>query len=154
MFHRLGLANGLRRARKDEVEEAKAYMVHKAHHGHSQSDGDDEEVWEGEVWGKDEVEQFKLGKLGRCVVLIRGFVVDVTSYLGEHVGFHSSLHLHDLRAYIQPGGAALLRRYSVRNNSDTTEARDATWAFDGGLNNHSRAAKRRMRELRVAKYRA
>jgi len=29
---------------------------------------------------------------------------------------------------------------------------DATWAFDGGLNNHSRAAVRSMKELRLARY--
>ena len=29
---------------------------------------------------------------------------------------------------------------------------DATWAFDGGLNKHSRAAKRRLKELRVARF--
>lgn len=45
----------------------------------------------------------------------------------------------------------LLRNYSLRPSSADSKAwRDATWAFDGGLNNHSRAAKRRMRDLRIA----
>lgn len=48
----------------------------------------------------------------------------------------------------------LLRNYSARfeeNDGHAEKWRDATWAFDGGLNNHSRAAKRRMMELRVAR---
>lgn len=55
----------------------------------------------------------------------------------------------------QPGGAGILRRYSVRldmKDQNNELARDATWAFNGGLNNHSRAAKRRVCELRLAKY--
>jgi stearoyl-CoA desaturase (Delta-9 desaturase) len=48
----------------------------------------------------------------------------------------------------------LLRKYSARFDQTDDQAEkwhDATWAFDGGLNNHSRAAKRRMVELRVAR---
>jgi stearoyl-CoA desaturase (delta-9 desaturase) len=46
----------------------------------------------------------------------------------------------------------MLRAYSIRRGGVGEKWRDATWAFDGGLNNHSRAAKRRMRELRVARF--
>ncbi|KAJ7847859.1 hypothetical protein B0H13DRAFT_2238724 [Mycena leptocephala] len=48
---------------------------------------------------------------------------------------------------VLPGGATLLRKYSVRPQQDLTEA---SWAFDGGLNNHSRSARKRMREFRIA----
>jgi stearoyl-CoA desaturase (Delta-9 desaturase) len=50
----------------------------------------------------------------------------------------------------------ILRNYSARfekTDSHGEKWRDATWAFGGGLNNHSRAAKRRMRELIVARFR-
>lgn len=43
----------------------------------------------------------------------------------------------------------MLRKYSVRSDDVWKEA---GWAFHGGMNNHSRAARRRMRELRVAKF--
>jgi len=131
----LGLAGGLRRVHEEDVKEAEAYMAHRNQQGDQSSEGEQAEEWEGEVWGMDEVRRYKRDKPSSCVVLIRGFVVDVTGYLGEH-----------------PGGAALLRRYSVC--LDHSDARDATWAFDGGLNIHSRAAKKRMRALRIAKYKA
>jgi stearoyl-CoA desaturase (delta-9 desaturase) len=53
----------------------------------------------------------------------------------------------------QPGGAILLRKYAIRDEPGKNDEawRDASWAFHGGLNNHSRAAKRRMREMRIAK---
>jgi stearoyl-CoA desaturase (Delta-9 desaturase) len=47
----------------------------------------------------------------------------------------------------------MLRRYAVRVDDENVEARDGTWAFNGGLNNHSRGANKRMRAMRVAKYR-
>lgn len=53
---------------------------------------------------------------------------------------------------LQPGGAALLRQYTISVEEKGKEIKDATWAFDGGLNNHSRAARRRLVELVVAKY--
>lgn len=59
----------------------------------------------------------------------------------------------DAYKHSQPGGATLMRQYAVstQKNNDLKETRDASWAFGGGLNNHSRAARRQMRELRVAK---
>jgi stearoyl-CoA desaturase (Delta-9 desaturase) len=52
-----------------------------------------------------------------------------------------------LNFYGQPGGAAILRQYAAHGR----EQHDASWAFNGGLNNHSRAAKRKMVELRIAR---
>ena len=53
--------------------------------------------------------------------------------------------------FSQPGGAGILQKYSVRRQDEIGIWHKADWAFNGGLNNHSRAAKRRMHELRVAK---
>jgi hypothetical protein len=86
MFHYLGLAQGLRRVNVDDVQEAKAYMAHKTHPGHSNLDDEHAQEWEGELWGMDEIQQYRRDKPGRCVILIYEFVVDVTGYLGEHVG--------------------------------------------------------------------
>ena len=87
MLHCLGLASGLRRVHGDDVKEAKAYMARRTQKDHSNPDDEHAEVWEGEVWGTDEVKRYKLDKPSRCVVLIQGFVVDATTYLGEHVSF-------------------------------------------------------------------
>ncbi|KAI0726911.1 fatty acid desaturase-domain-containing protein [Fomitopsis betulina] len=143
LLQRLGLAWGLKRARPEDVHEAHTYMLHK-HAGESSggdascsSDGSSEDdAGNGDFataqawveWGLEDVQNTK----GKCVLVLDGFVVDATVYLSEH-----------------PGGAALLRKYSVRSDDVWKEA---GWAFHGGMNNHSRAARRRMRELRVAKF--
>jgi hypothetical protein len=60
-------------------------------------------------------------------------------------------HDHDVH---KPGGAGLLRKYSAVAKGETSHSNgwsDASWAFGGGLNNHSRGARRRMEELKVAK---
>ena len=58
----------------------------------------------------------------------------------------------------QPGGASLLRKYAVGAKSSPEDGepegrqmRNADWAFHGGINKHSSAAKRLMRKLRIAK---
>lgn len=53
---------------------------------------------------------------------------------------------------LQPGGVGLLQKYSIKQARDVDVWYDADWAFNGGLNNHSRAARKRMQELRVAYY--
>jgi hypothetical protein len=78
------LATGLRRARDIDVKEASAYMHHKIHHGVSY-DSEDSNDWDGNVWDIHMVEEYVKAKPGRCVVLVHGYVVDVTEYLGEHV---------------------------------------------------------------------
>ena len=131
-------------------------MANKADHGHTRSISEDEDLaeWDGDIWGKGALEEYVKNKPGRCLVLIRGFVVDATNYLSEHVSTQVlGTKLHPKNFALQPGGVATVRRYSLRTgNMNERSARDATWAFNGGLNNHSRAATRRMRELRIAKY--
>jgi len=61
-------------------------MANKAHHGHNDSEDEDAEPWGGAVWGIEEVKQHIRSKPGRCVVLVHGFILDVTGYLGIHVG--------------------------------------------------------------------
>ncbi|KAI0931581.1 hypothetical protein AcW1_001054 [Taiwanofungus camphoratus] len=161
LLHTVGLVSGLKRARPNDIHAATAYMAHKKEQAsqgelsHSESEccvdvgSEGTNEWQGETWTWEQVGEYVLaGKnKGRCVIVINGYAVDATEYLGEH-----------------PGGSALLRKYSVRANScgdphddavspAAQEAlwRKADWAFDGGMNNHSHVAKRRMRELRVAK---
>ncbi|TCD71194.1 hypothetical protein EIP91_012144 [Steccherinum ochraceum] len=146
-----GLATGLRKARSVDIQEALVHMHQKGHHHHGElhaparyeSSSDDQSSSSEmkvlyDAWTMDEVKTYVEAKKGRCVLVVKGFVVDATGYLGEH-----------------PGGAAFLRKYSIRTSSASKEEADlwkeATWAFDGGMNQHSRAAKRQMRELIVAR---
>ncbi|KAH9829447.1 fatty acid desaturase-domain-containing protein [Rhodofomes roseus] len=142
LLQQLGLAWGLKRARPEDVSEACLYMLHK-HAGEvsgsddDSSSGDDADLPRSsdlEVWTCPDVQRYVDG--GRCVVVLDGLVVDVTGYLGEH-----------------PGGAALLRKYSVRPQGMPHHDvwKQAGWAFHGGMNNHSRAARKRMKELLVAR---
>lgn len=111
------------------------------------------DFWECKTWNMDQIRMFAAEKTGRCVVLIDGYAVDVTSYLGEHVRAFKSIleNMNVTLIHVQPGGAALLRRYSVGTKKDVEGWHEAEWAFNGGLNNHSRAARKRMNELRIAK---
>ncbi|KAF9068664.1 hypothetical protein BDP27DRAFT_1223879 [Rhodocollybia butyracea] len=135
LLHSMGLVTGLRRARGIDIQEALAYMDHKSLHGVPPRD--DEEDNEKCTWTVEEVKLYVRKQPGRCIVLVNGWIVDVTAYLSEH-----------------PGGASILRQYALTLEADETRDpkwRDAYWAFHGGLNNHSRAATRRMKELRIAK---
>ncbi|KAJ7856148.1 delta 9-fatty acid desaturase protein [Mycena leptocephala] len=88
----------------------------------------------GEPAEEDAIE-YVASRAGCCVMIIED---DVAPHLGYHVGPH-------------PGGAKILRKYAVAARQDLVPS--ASWAFNGGLNNHSRSARRRMRMLRVARLR-
>ncbi|KAG6817937.1 hypothetical protein H0H87_012405 [Tephrocybe sp. NHM501043] len=125
----LGLVTRLRRAKERDLVEAINYMRLKSN---SQSIADNEDTWTGEAWNLDLFYKFIDKFPGRCIIEIDGFAVDATDYLAEH-----------------PGGAGLLRKYAV--NRVRGKSLDASWAFGGGLNNHSRAAKLQMEAMRIAK---
>ncbi|KAF7347563.1 Stearoyl-CoA desaturase [Mycena venus] len=110
-FH-VGLVSGLRSVRDEDLKEAMQYMHHKDTHGVPPPQED--APWDGETWDIQQAHEYIQSKPGRCLVVIEDYFVDVTSYLGEH-----------------PGGATLLRKYSVRPEKDLIEA---SWAFNGGLN--------------------
>ncbi|KAF8513810.1 fatty acid desaturase-domain-containing protein [Gautieria morchelliformis] len=95
-----------------------------------------QEITEGKpTWGRTELEDFVLSGR-RTVILIEGHAVDVTSFIKEH-----------------PGGASILQEYAVFADKGTQHQqpiRDATQAFLGRFNNHTRGAREQMRALRVA----
>ncbi|KIJ13749.1 hypothetical protein PAXINDRAFT_176886 [Paxillus involutus ATCC 200175] len=132
LYH-FGLVSSVRRARPQDIKEAKRFMNQRTHDQNTTTTETDK-AWNGPEWRIEEIEEYAASKPEKCIIVIDGFVVDVTAYLKEH-----------------PGGAKILRNYSIRRHVDGESWRDASWAFDGGLNNHSRAARRRMCELRVAK---
>ncbi|EAU92568.2 acyl-CoA desaturase 1 [Coprinopsis cinerea okayama7 len=131
-LHHLGWVSGLRKAREIDVTDSLEHMKKKTLHPGVALEEEDSE-WQGEVWNDAEVFTFQEKNPSRCLLLLGGYVVDVTRYLGEH-----------------PGGAAHLRTHSIRKQGDINST-GAQWAFYGGFNNHSRAAKKRMREMRIAK---
>lgn len=70
------------------------------------------------------------------LVLLDGYALDVTSYSSHH-----------------PGGVAYLRQYAIplRSTIEPVMLKDASDAFNGGMNNHGTAAKTKMRSLRIAR---
>ncbi|KAJ7175058.1 hypothetical protein C8R43DRAFT_1057713 [Mycena crocata] len=124
-----GLVSDLRTSRESDVREAMVYMASK--NTLLPSSTTDDTPWGGETWNIRDAQNYVDTKPGRCLVLIDDYFVDVTRYLGEH-----------------PGGASLLRKYSIGQHDVVA----ASWAFDGGLNNHSRSARRRMAEFRLARF--
>ena len=51
----------------------------------SVSTSEDEFEWDGPVWDESALRNYVNEKPGRCVVLLDGYAIDVTRYLGEHV---------------------------------------------------------------------
>ncbi|KAH9897743.1 hypothetical protein C8Q73DRAFT_640686 [Cubamyces lactineus] len=153
LLHSLGLVSDLRCAREEEIRTAREHMLRKeiaqAHTdgqgaGSDTASGSEEERedWQGPIWTAEQLADYACAN-DRCVILLDGYAVDATEYLAEH-----------------PGGASLLRRYAVGGKTQRLPgnapspsrpaARDANWAFYGGINKHSMAARRQMRRLRVA----
>ncbi|KAJ7091021.1 hypothetical protein C8R44DRAFT_720097 [Mycena epipterygia] len=130
ILYRLGWVTGLRTVRTEDMKEALEYMDRKTTDGISPSAEDI--PWGGDTWDTQQAYEHIASRSGSCVVLIDDYFVDVTAYMAEH-----------------PGGAAVLKRYSMRRQQDQVVV--ASWAFDGGLNNHSRSARRRMKEFRIAR---
>ncbi|TEB38788.1 hypothetical protein FA13DRAFT_1724731 [Coprinellus micaceus] len=102
-LHRLGLVYGLRRAKQEDVSDAARYMHEKHQYGTlSESPTDEsEDDWQGEIWDMDRLEKYQQGKPGKCIVLLDEFVLDVTSYLGDHTfnwAFHGGLNKHSRAA--------------------------------------------------------
>ncbi|KAI9569458.1 hypothetical protein HD554DRAFT_2020584 [Boletus coccyginus] len=137
-LHYLGLVTSIRQARQEDIDEARHYMKQKALRlGKEMTTTEADEPWSGKEWTIEEAHVYAVSSLARCSIVIDSFVVDVIEYLKEH-----------------PGGAKLLRGYAIGTEDGGQPWRDASWAFGGGLNNHSRAAKRRVHGLRVAKLKA
>ncbi|KAF8508696.1 hypothetical protein JB92DRAFT_2732099 [Gautieria morchelliformis] len=84
------------------------------------------------IWGRTELEDFVVSGM-RTVILIEGYAVDVTSFIKEHA-------------------TSILQEYAVFADKTQRQQpiRDATQAFLGRFNNHTRGAREKMRALRVA----
>lgn len=135
-LHRLGLIHGLRRAKEDDIADAVEYMRQKHEPNQPQILSDDsDEGYQEKSMNAQDLAVYRQNKPASCLLVLDGFVLDVTSYLGEH-----------------PGGAAILREYSVRADGHQKNPKEVQWAFFGGLNIHSRSARRVMRSMRIARF--
>ncbi|KAI0094421.1 fatty acid desaturase-domain-containing protein [Irpex rosettiformis] len=123
-----GLANGLRRVRKEDLADALVHMANREERSTAKilnSEGVENHL---PTLTLNDIYQLFDAEPRLCLLLIGDYVIDAKTYLGEH-----------------PGGAAVLRRYAVRKR------REATWAFMGGLNNHTRMARVRLRDLAIGR---
>ncbi|KAH9973270.1 hypothetical protein BGW80DRAFT_1171928 [Lactifluus volemus] len=131
---KLGFVWGLRYARTEDIAAARAYMLARDHRG--AYDKAVEEEWVGPTWTETELEAY-VKESDACIVLIDKYAVDVTRYIDIH-----------------PGGARLLRNYAFPINPQAGKSdkwKEADKAFNGGMNKHSQAARRCMKQLRVAR---
>lgn len=81
-LHKLGFVTSLRRARDRDLKEAIEYMHQKETLGVVELKTN---TWNGEVWSISQVQEHVSKLPEKCIVLIDGFAVDVTSYFGDHV---------------------------------------------------------------------
>lgn len=58
-------------------------MFYKDRHGIPPPD--DETLWQGTVWDAKQLDDHVRANSGCCLVIVGGFVIDATGYLGEHV---------------------------------------------------------------------
>ncbi|KAJ3550849.1 hypothetical protein NM688_g4986 [Phlebia brevispora] len=145
LLHAFGLATNLRRAKQEDLDEAKRHMKLKAAvDTETLQKLYPDDANEYPPWTLDKAQEYA-ASASRCLIVIDGHIMDVTAYLKEH-----------------PGGAAIMRKYSLRKDQGKTNDeghsdvdpelwKQATWAFSGGLNTHSRAAKRRLQAYTIAK---
>ena len=124
LFKKVGLASNLKKFPENEIRKGRYAMTRKAL----------EKLGETIVWPKDhtklpiisfeEYQELANKDVGRYLVLIAGFVHDVSNFIDSH-----------------PGGRALLMSYV---------GKDATVPFHGGVQDHSIAAHNILAMMRVA----
>ncbi|TFK26644.1 hypothetical protein FA15DRAFT_587923 [Coprinopsis marcescibilis] len=127
-LYRMGLVSGLRTAREVDIVDCLLYTQKKRDSIDAAT-----ERWEGVIWDHAQLRRYHQENPLNCILLLDGFVLDVTQYIREH-----------------PGGSALLKNYSFSIDK-TRGFKGVQWEFHGGFNNHSRTAKKRAREMRIAK---
>ncbi|KAH7338992.1 hypothetical protein B0J17DRAFT_659413 [Rhizoctonia solani] len=148
------LVTRVRRAREEDISRARRWMTYvhglgKDHLPHGWETLDDDAFFavaevenenesrrigqprerEFETWDLTRLESYVQNER-RMIILIDGWLVDVTRYASEHPA----------QLGIDPT--------DIENHLP----QDASWAFNGGMNNHTRTGRARMRSLRIARY--
>ncbi|KAI0348260.1 hypothetical protein BDW22DRAFT_1319775 [Trametopsis cervina] len=141
LLYKLSLASRLQRARNEDLVDALSHMADEKRHSHG-----DQTYEDGDLPTISIADVYQLMKEEtRTILPIEDYIIDASGYLLEH-----------------PGGAGLLHRYSLRKRGPDIEQEltqeavlqrheEATWAFSGGINSHSRIAKARLRSMAIGK---
>ncbi|CAF0981678.1 unnamed protein product [Adineta ricciae] len=123
-FKRIGLASNLKEFPQNEIQKGRYTMVRKALNQFGRTitwpKGDEELP----LISYEEYQDLAKKDDGRVLVLIAGFIHDVSNFIDSH-----------------PGGRALIRSYV---------GKDATVAFYGGVHDHNTAAHNMLAMMRVA----
>lgn len=87
MLYYFGLATGLRRARQEDLDEARIHMLTKGPlpRPGSPVQTSIQEKYEHPTWTLEQARAYASSKVGRCLLILDGRILDVTTYLGEHV---------------------------------------------------------------------
>ncbi|XP_006454164.1 hypothetical protein AGABI2DRAFT_196994 [Agaricus bisporus var. bisporus H97] len=129
-FQYFGFATNLRRAKCEDIKAGQEHMLLKYWGVLPPAEPD-----KTPDWTLEQVEQHIHQNDGCCLILLDGYVLDVTSYLVEH-----------------PGGSKVIRDYALRTTREAIDSwPDASVAFHGGVNIHTWAANQHMKRLRLAK---
>jgi len=138
LLERIKLVYQVKRARVEDIEFAKDYMrrLHDKKVPEMEQPNSEEIIpWTGPMWTRSAIEEHVRKFPTGCFIILDDYFVDASSYMGSH-----------------PGGARLLRTYSLRFDRQRKEVlwQDATWPFEN-FNYHGRFARRRLRELAIGK---
>ena len=114
LLRSLGLASGLRKARVQEINAARQHMLQKeiamTYSTDSATDLEEQDDgWSGEIWTKEQLIRYAADE-ERCVLLLRGYAVDVTGYMKEHVRLQCRYLLHPV--FMELTISALIARWS------------------------------------------
>lgn len=87
MLYYFGLATGLRRARPEDLDEARTHMLTKGSLTQPSSPLQTfiQEKYKHPTWTLEQARAHANSKVGRCLLILDGRILDVTTYLGEHV---------------------------------------------------------------------
>ncbi|KAJ7883125.1 hypothetical protein B0H13DRAFT_1890557 [Mycena leptocephala] len=146
IFYRLGLVSQPRTANEADLKEATEYMRLRATPGGAPTEQD--VPWTGNTWDITQAIEYVASRAGCCAMIIDESLVDVTLCLGEH--FWPLIRDSATAGWSQNTEKLCAGCTARRGPVDLVES----WAFNGGLNNHSRSARRRMRMLRIAHLRS
>ncbi|KAF8527541.1 hypothetical protein BU17DRAFT_39442, partial [Hysterangium stoloniferum] len=140
LLRQFRLAKNLQYAAEEDIQYAMAYMRRKNMKSGklsavplTEQECNETSEWTGPTWSKSETQSHVKSLPGKCLILVDDFLIDVTTFMKTH-----------------PGGAKILRTYSLKVSDNEVIWQDATWAFDN-LNHHTRMARRRMRQMAIAK---
>ncbi|KAF8326631.1 uncharacterized protein EI90DRAFT_3069993 [Cantharellus anzutake] len=160
LYRHTNFITSVKTADYDDIIEARRLIAFKSQspdraavHVHGTSSIDDGKNKELPHWNSVQIERFVVEN-GRSLLLVDSKIVDVTDYMLHHPGGFRILREDPMNVDFDHESSLLplgSEQRSTGNRSSTAwKPKDATWAFDGGMNNHSHIAKRKLSEMAIA----